>query len=175
MKPIINLDDAPSGSDKSGAMFEYRMQELSAPLAAKGIGANVTRVPPGKAAFPIHHHHANEEHFFILSGSGILRLGAETHAIRPNDYVVIPPGGPELAHQFINTGDVELAYLAISTLMLPEVVGYPDAGKTGVRTSYSPAPTARFLIEDGAKDTVAYWDGESGDAVAAVVTDTRKR
>ena len=32
----------------------------------------------------------------------------------------------------INTGDVDLVYLAISTLQVPEVVGYPDSRKTGV-------------------------------------------
>ena len=169
MKPLINLDDAPSHTGESGAQFAYTMHELAAPLDAKGIGANVTRVPPGKAAFPFHHHHANEEHFFILSGSGVMRYGAETHAVRPNDYIVIPPGGPELAHQLINTGDEELVYLGISTSQLPEVVGYPDSGKTGVRNSYSSTLTARFLVEDTAKDTVTYWDGESGDAVRAVV------
>ena len=174
MKPLINLDDAPIDSGHHGALFEFRMNELARPLAAKGIGANVTRVPPGKAAFPFHHHHANEEHFFILSGSGVLRLGDETHAVRPNDYIVIPPGGPDLAHQLINTGGEELVYLAISTMMLPEVVGYPDAGKTGVRTSYAPDPSARFLVEEDAKNQVEYWDNETGDAVANAVADRGK-
>lgn len=173
MKPMINLDDAPINSGESGAHFEYTMHELAAPLAAKGIGANVTRIPPGKAAFPFHHHHANEEHFFVLNGTGVLRLGSEIHPVRPNDYIVIPPGGPELSHQLINTGGEELVFLAISTLQLPEVVGYPDSGKTGVRNTYAPLPTARFLIEDGAKDQVTYWDGEAGEEVSALVTDSR--
>lgn len=173
MKPLINLDDAPSHAGHHADRFEYRMQELARPVSAKSIGANVTRVPPGKAAFPFHHHHANEEHFFILSGSGVLRLGADTHAVRPNDYIVIPPGGPELAHQLINTGTEELVYLALSTMVLPEVVGYPDAAKTGVRTSYSSDPSSRFLVEEGAKNKVAYWDNESGEAVAAALADNR--
>jgi uncharacterized cupin superfamily protein len=27
------------------------------------------------------HHHANEEHFFVLSGTGVLRIGAETSEV----------------------------------------------------------------------------------------------
>ena len=70
-KPIINLADAPVYSGSSGDWFQYSLHALAAPLGARTIGANVTRVPPGKAAFPLHHHHANEEHFFILSGTGV--------------------------------------------------------------------------------------------------------
>ncbi len=173
MKPLINLDEAPSHSGRHGDLFEYRMQELAQPLAAKGLGANVTSVPPGKAAFPFHHHHANEEHFFVLSGTGVLRLGEDTYPVRPRDYVVIPPGGPELAHQFVNTGDEDLVYLAISTMLLPEVVGYPDAAKTGVRITYADKPWARFLVKDDAKNQVEYWDGETGEIVAATIADTR--
>lgn len=173
MKPLMNLDAAPSHTGRHGDLFEYRMQELAQPLAAKGLGANVTSVPPAKAAFPFHHHHANEEHFFVLSGTGVLRLGAETHAVRPKDYIVIPPGGPELAHQLVNTGDEDLVYLALSTMVLPEVLGYPDAEKTAVRLTYADKPWARFLVEDGAKNQVGYWDGETGEAVAAVIADKR--
>ncbi|MEM7445489.1 MAG: cupin domain-containing protein [Pseudomonadota bacterium] len=174
MKPLINLADAPSGGGYHGDQFEYRMAELARPLAAKKIGANVTRVPPGKAAFPHHHHRANEEHFFVLGGTGILRLGSETYSVRPHDYIVIPPGGPELAHQLINTGTEDLSYLAISTMELPEVVGYPDSGKTGVRTTYSDDPGARFLVQDDAKDRVTYWEGETGEAVDAAVAADRR-
>jgi uncharacterized cupin superfamily protein len=129
----------------------------------------VTRVPPGKAAFPIHHHHANEEHFFILSGSGVLRVGAETYAVKPQDYIVTLPGGAELAHQLVNTGSEDLVYLAISTLIVPEVVGYPDSRKTGVRIANGEAPDARFLVPDAARNTVGYWDAEDGARVAEIV------
>lgn len=90
---------------QSGAVFEFTMAMLGDSAGAQAIGANLTRVPPGKAAFPLHHHHANEEHFFILSGTGILRLGEETFEVKPQDYIVNLPGGADSAHQFVNTGD----------------------------------------------------------------------
>ncbi len=168
-KPVINVADAPMHSDASGAHFSYSMTQLAGELGAKSIGANITRVPPGKAAFPIHHHYANEEHFFVLSGSGVLRLGPETYAVKRNDYIVNLPGGPDYAHQLINTGAEDLVYLAISTQVLPEVVGYPDSGKTGVRTVWSKDKSGRFLVSDSAKNSVEYWQGEDGAQVASIL------
>jgi uncharacterized cupin superfamily protein len=168
-KPILNASEAPVLAGSSGERFEYSMRSLAHPLGAKAIGANVTTVPPGKAGFPIHHHRANEEHFFVLSGTGVLRAGDATYPVRAHDYIVTLPGDARLAHQLVNTGAEDLVYLAISTTVLPEVIGYPDSGKTGVRTAHSAEPGARFLIQDSAKNTVAYWDGEDGNRVAEVI------
>ena len=165
--PIVNLADAPRHEVSHGTHFACSMTQLAAPLGARAIGANVTRVPPGKAAFPLHHHRANEEHLFVLSGRGIARVGERSFPVGPNDYLVHLPGGPELAHQMINTGEDDLVYLAISTLVLPEVVGYPDSGKTGVRTGS--APDARFLVTDDVKGRAGYWDGEDGARVRETV------
>jgi uncharacterized cupin superfamily protein len=174
-KLILNVADARTDSDRSGTHFEYSMSELGEGLGARSIGANVTRVPPGKAAFPFHHHHANEEHFFIISGTGVLRIGAETFEVRPQDYIVNLPGGVEAAHQLVNTGVEDLVYLAISTAVLPDVVGYPDSGKTGVRTSFDQSAAARFLLQDSAKNTVGYWDAEDGEQVARIVAERSTR
>jgi uncharacterized cupin superfamily protein len=168
-RSIINVADAPRHAGKSGAVFEFTMAMLGDSAGARAIGANLTRVPPGKAAFPLHHHHANEEHFFILSGTGILRLGEETFEVKPQDYIVNLPGGADSAHQLVNTGDEDLVYLAISTAHLPEVVGYPDSGKTGVRTTFEQTPDARFIVQDAAKNAVEYWDGEDGHEVARIL------
>ena len=169
MKPIINVADAPVQGMANAPHFEVSMAQLAGPLGAKTIGANVTRVPPGKAAFPFHHHRANEEHFFILRGSGVLRFGAETYPVKPEDYIVTPAGGDDLAHQLINTGDEDLVYLSISTLVTPEVVGYPDSGKTGVMAvpwGQQPHP---FMVDESAKGEKGYWDGEDGRQVADVL------
>ena len=172
-KPIINVAAAPTHSEANGEHFAYCMTELAAGAGAKSIGANLTRVPPGKAAFPLHHHYGNEEHFFILSGSGVLRLGEATHAVKAHDYIVNLPGGPECAHQLVNTGTQELVYLAISTLQTPEVVGYPDSAKTGVRMSADRSPDGRFLIADAARKprtSEEYWKDEDGESIAALTS-----
>jgi uncharacterized cupin superfamily protein len=173
MKPMINVSEAATHTGSSGEYFAYSMTELGGALGAQAIGANITRVPPGKAAFPFHHHHANEEHFFVLSGAGVLRHGADLHAVKKNDYIVNLPGGPERAHQLINTGVEDLVYLAISTSAIPDVCGYPDSSKTSVRTAPYEEPNSRFLISDASKDTVGYWEREDGRRVAQILASQR--
>jgi uncharacterized cupin superfamily protein len=172
-KPVINVAQATTHTGESGDCFAYSMTELASALGAKAIGANLTRVPPGKAAFPFHHHYAEEEHFFVLSGSGVLRHGEDIHPVTKNDYVVNLPGGPDRAHQLINTGSEDLVYLAISTSAIPDVVGYPDSGKTGVRTAPYGEENSRFLISNASKDTAGYWEGENGERVAQIVAHRR--
>jgi uncharacterized cupin superfamily protein len=100
-------------------------------------------------------------------------MGEEMYAVKPQDYIVTLPGGPETAHQLVNTGDTDLVYLALSTMLYPEVAGYPESGKTGVRLAMGEAPEARFLLRDGDKDAVGYWEGEDGSGVASVLARER--
>ena len=58
-------------------------------------------------------------------------------------------------------------YLALSTKLSPEVVGYPDTGKTGVGVLAPDGSRQRFLVEDRLRDTKGYWDGEDGAAIRA--------
>ena len=170
MKPLINIADAAqTRALANGDCFEVMMAPLAELVGGKKLGANVTTVPPGKAAFPLHHHYANEEHFFILRGTGVLRFGGATYPVKPGDYIVAPSGGPEHAHQLINTGSEDLAYLGISTLISPEVVGYPDTGKTGVAVvPFGASGPARFLVAASDREKTGYWDGEDGAAVRAL-------
>jgi uncharacterized cupin superfamily protein len=119
-------------------------------------------VPPGKRAFPFHNHRVNEEMFFVLEGEGEVRIGAERHPIRRGDVIASVPGGPELAHQIVNTSNSELRYLSVSTKMSPELVEYPDSGKFGVGAEFPGSDgkpkTVRFLGRMNA--SIDYWEGE---------------
>ena len=160
-KPIVNIADVelqprpphmrPTG--RAAERFDARMALISPQLGAKKLGYNLTAVPPGKRAFPFHNHRLNEEMFYIIEGSGEVRIGQETYPVRAGDIVACPPGGPELAHQIVNTGDVELRYLAVSTMETPEVCEYPDSGKIGVL-----GDGMRYVNRSDAQ--VGYWDGE---------------
>jgi uncharacterized cupin superfamily protein len=119
-------------------------------------------VPPGKRAFPYHNHHQIHELFVILEGEGQYRFGKATYPVRAGDVLAAPAGGPEVAHQLINTGEADLKYLGISTLVATEVVEYPDSGKFAVssRLDWS-NPAAGGLRFVGRKEsTIDYWDGE---------------
>lgn len=129
------------------------MGQISSLIGAQKLGYNVTKIPPGKRAFPIHNHHVNEEMFFILEGEGQVRIGNEIFSIKRGDVIACPPGGKELAHQIVNNSSDELVYLSVSTKLSPEIAEYPDSGKFGVLSS-----DMRFL---GKLDqSLGYWDGE---------------
>jgi len=141
----------------TAARFDCSRASLGVPLGLAKLGVNVTAVKPGKAAYPFHSHRGNDELFVILAGSGVLRLGTERHAVKEGDVIGCPAGDASTAHQLVNTGTTELRYLAVSTLVDPEVCEYPDSGKIGAyhgRTDDSLAHLSRQA--DGAD----YWDGE---------------
>jgi uncharacterized cupin superfamily protein len=100
--------------------------------------------------------------FFVLDGQGELRVGSETYPIKQGDFIACPPGGPETAHQIVNTSDAELKVLGISTKLSPEIVDYPESNKIGVMGTF-PGPDGkpalvRFLTRAG--ESLGYWDGE---------------
>ena len=169
-KPVINIDDVaiddrpalfqPRGG--AAERFGSRSGAIGTRIGARLLGYNITVVAPGKRAFPLHNHHANEEMFFILEGKGELRIGKETYAIRKGDFIANPPGGPEHAHQMINTGSEELRYLAVSTMIVPETVEYPDSGKVATYSRQTaPDGSMRIVRQIGRPETsIDYWEGE---------------
>ena len=166
-RPILNIADAnytdlaelsrKMGSEVPAERIGGRMAPLGGPLGAKKLGFNVTEVAPGKSAFPFHSHRANEELFFVIEGQGQLRFGAGTFPVRAGDVVACPTGGPEVAHQFVNTGAAPLKFLAVSTMLHPEVCHYPDSGKFGILDGMGPQGF-RHIGRPG--DNVDYWEGE---------------
>ena len=164
MRPILNIDELEYRSWGHGERFEARIGDVASRIGAQKLGYNVTVVPPGKRGFPAHAHVVNEEMFYVIEGKGELRVGDARYPIRAGDIIACPPGGPETAHQIINTSGADIRYLSVSTMLQPEIVDYPDSKKFGVRWPLSPGAdgkpsSVRFLgrIEDGIQD---YWDGE---------------
>ncbi len=170
-KPILNISDielyprpdsfAATGS--AAERFDARMGFIGPRLGAQKLGYNITAVPPGKRAFPFHNHRVNEEMFFILKGEGEVRIGDAVHPLRSGDIVACPAGGKETAHQIINTGTVELKYLAVSTNLSPELAEYPDSGKFGVIADFEVGPDGEprgFIFVGREELSLDYWDGE---------------
>lgn len=166
--PILNIAEVElidlgerarqRGSEMPTARFGGRIGAISPKIGARNLGYNLTVLAPGKAAFPKHSHRVNEEMFFILDGSGELRLGDATHPVRAGDVIACPPGGPDTAHQLINTGRDELRFLAVSTMMFPEICEYPDSGKLNAITGSGP-DDFRHIARHG--EGLDYWDGEA--------------
>jgi len=151
------------GAGQASDRYRARIGFASHQLGAKKLGYNLTVLPPGKSAFPCHSHSVNEEMFFIVEGQGELRLGAARHPIRAGDVVACPPGGPETAHQILNTSAAELKFLAVSTRLSPEICEYPDTGRFGLLAELPSAADdkpreLRFMGRAG--DSLEYWQGE---------------
>jgi uncharacterized cupin superfamily protein len=159
---IMNLEDVTPMSRTHEDKYEAQIAPVGAAIDSKMIGFNVTVIAPGKKAFPYHAHRGNEEMFFILEGEGSIRLADGTHKIRKGDFISLPPGR-DSAHQIINDSKAPLKYLAVSTMLSPEVVEYPDSQKVGVLAGTGggrpPGPDSlRHFTR--LKDAVDYWDGE---------------
>jgi uncharacterized cupin superfamily protein len=163
-KFIVNLDDIRYDDWGRGENFAARIGRISGRLGAEKLGYNVTVLAPGKRAFPAHNHRANEEMFFILEGAGEIRVGAESFPVRQGDVIACPTGGPETAHQIVNTSQGELRYLAVSTMTSPELVVYPDSGKIAGYHWLAPAadgtPQRIRIIKKGQSHPDEYWEGE---------------
>jgi uncharacterized cupin superfamily protein len=171
-KSILNIADVefrqfghgvnyPGASD-APEKFSARLGDIGRRLGAQKLGYNITVVPPGKRAWPFHNHRINEEMFLIIEGEGEVRIGNESHPIKKGDVIASPPGGPETAHQIVNTSNADLTYLAVSTRISPEIVDYPDSKKFGVLAELTDSEGKpqiwRFVNRSDA--SLNYWDGE---------------
>lgn len=163
-KPFINIDELEYKSFGKGEKFQADRARVSPRIGAKMLGYAVIRLRPGKRAWPYHAHHAIEEMFYILSGTGTLRHAGEEFPIRAGDFIC-SPADPEQPHQIVNTSDDELTYLALGNEAKTDVMLYPDSGKYGVWHGDSGNLRApkNFLVFSRKESAVDYWDGEAED------------
>jgi len=163
LPPIVNLKDVEFTLQQQGDHFEAQHASLGQRLGSRKLGSQLVIVPPGKKAWPYHAHFANEEMFFILAGSGSLRLPNKEYLLTSGDLISIPPG-PDYAHQIVNTHETEdLTYLAISTMEEPDVILFPDSNKVTVLAGSPPGgdPQKRQLFFTTSLDNeMDYWEGE---------------
>lgn len=157
MKPVMNLDELEYQSHADGP-FVGKYGPISEKIGAEKLGYSLTVCPPGKTVCPFHTHHINEEMLFILEGEGRLRFGSEEYPLRKHDIIACPPGGREVAHQIINTGDKDLVYLSLSTMEPHDICEYPDSDKIGVFTGKHRKRNLKLLFRTG--QAVDYFDGE---------------
>lgn len=159
VKPILNLDDVEFDDIEENGRYTSSRATISDHIGARDLGYNLTVLPPGKVQCPFHNHHGEEEMFFILEGEGELRFGDAVYPIRRHDVIACPPGGPEVAHQIVNTGTETMRYLAISTLVEVEACQYPDSGKVMVVAGKRGSRDLRGMFR--AESEVDYYDGEA--------------
>ena len=102
---VANLDDLDSFVTLDGSSI----RELAGPswTPARNQSLAEATVPVGGAT-AAHYHSATEELYYIVSGSGLMRIAEEERDVRRGDCIVIPPGAE---HKLTNTGSEPLILL----------------------------------------------------------------
>jgi len=80
--PVINVDALSLERWKQGEFYQSADTSFGAMLGLKGLGVSYNEVPAGKSGCPFHNHHAEDEMFFVIEGTGEYRFGTERYPIR---------------------------------------------------------------------------------------------
>ena len=105
------------------------------------LGATVYELPPGARWADLHVHYANEELILVLAGTPTLHTLDGSRELQPGALVACPRGRKG-AHRLENTAGEAARVLIVSTMLMPEVVEYPEDGRVFVMTEppYTDAP-----------------------------------
>ncbi len=76
---------------------------------SENLGARLWRLPPNSAN-TLHKHIRSEEFYFVLEGTGRLRVGEETLTVPKYGGVLV---GPDMLRQVFNDTDTEVLWLII--------------------------------------------------------------
>lgn len=84
--------------------------------------ANEFEVPVGGEVFP--HTHPTHEFYFVMTGDGVMTIGAEQRDVVPGDLIYIPP---DQVHSLRPTGDAPIRCFCFA-------VGVKDSGPVDYTT-----------------------------------------
>ena len=147
------ISDIPASHKCAHEGYEYFRRKFVPIGGANNALVSVYEIPPGKAAYPYHYHHNNEETFYILSGSGTLKTPEGERSVAAGELLFFPTG-PEGAHKLTNTSKTEmLVYLDFDVVHDIDIAVYPDSDKIGIW-----GKGINKLYPQGAD--VDYYDGE---------------
>lgn len=90
---------------------------------SENMGARLWRMPP-QSANTLHKHIRAEEFYFVLEGTGRLRVGEETLTIPKHSGVLV---GPDQLRQVFNDTDAEVLWLIIGA---PEELEFLQGSKS---------------------------------------------
>lgn len=102
---IRNRDQVPAFTTKDGSTIRELLAYRNSVIRNQSL-AEAT-IPVGGATAE-HYHPQTEEIYYILKGSGKMKIGEEMRAVQPLDAIAIPPGA---SHKIWNTGPEDLVLL----------------------------------------------------------------
>ncbi|HZS05798.1 MAG TPA: cupin domain-containing protein [Blastocatellia bacterium] len=104
---IVNRRDSGILNTPHGSEIRPLIDRTTSPITQCSLAEET--LPPGKAVTP-HHHEVLEEIYYILSGSGVMTVGAESREVGPGDAIYIPRNN---RHTLTNTGREEMRLLLV--------------------------------------------------------------
>lgn len=99
---------------------------LGAATGLVNLGFELMTVMPGREASEYHRHLYEEECYYILDGSGEVKINGVSHGVRAGDFLGFPANG--VANVLRNTGSAPLAFLAARHMLVQDVCDYPQKG-----------------------------------------------
>ena len=148
----LNADEWDRTEDRPG--WRSKDAWVGARIGAELIGGSMYELEPGDRLWPYHTHHANEEWLIVLRGAPTLRTPEGERKLEEGDVVCFPRGKDGL-HQVRNGTDSPIRVLMLSTMIMPEIVEYPDSGKVGARSA-----SGERLLLSRPGPMLDYWEGE---------------
>jgi uncharacterized cupin superfamily protein len=111
-------------------------------------GGTVYELAPGESVSEYHWQYGEEEWLVVVSGEPTLRTPDGERRLRAWDAAVFRRG-PEGAHQVRNDWYEPARVLMFSSISDPEVVVYPEEGRTGVIAGWrSGLPLTRGWVQE---------------------------
>jgi len=102
---VRNLNEVPAFTTKDGSEIRELLAHRNSAIRLQSLAE--ARLLPGQATQP-HYHLRTEEIYYILRGTGRMRLGNEERDVAAGDAIAIPPGE---THRIANTGEDVLTFL----------------------------------------------------------------
>ena len=102
---VTNIDNVEAFTTKDGSEIRELLAARNSCIQNQSLAE--ARLPVGGKTTP-HYHPQTEEIYYILEGTGSMRIGEELCEVGPGDAIAIPPGA---THQIENTGSVLLKFL----------------------------------------------------------------
>ncbi len=152
-----NLHEPSFDEPREQPGFRCLRARLGRQAGSERLGLSLWELPAGEAAYPYHHHLAEEELIVVLRGRPSLRTPEGWRELAEGEVVAFPRG-QRGGHQLLNRTAGTVRFLALSSSGEPDVVIYPDSGKLGAfeRLPDGGGLWAMFRLAD----TVDYYEGE---------------
>ena len=102
---VTNLKSTTAFVTKDGSEIRELLAHRNSCIRNQSLAE--ARVAPG-ATTTAHFHAQTEEIYYILAGTGRMRIDRDVHPVSVGDAIAIPPGK---VHQITNTGSDTLTFL----------------------------------------------------------------